>query len=274
MNAALWKKAIGEAKWLLAGCALLLFGFHWVFVWLSNMIELGPLAAFVRSLPRKWLDIYGVPVAEMLTPAGRIVSSYADMVVVIATGIWAIARGSDAVSGQLDRGTMELVLAQPVRRGTILAIQATVTLSGAAVLAVSGWLGTWMGVTTVALKEPVEAATFIPAASNVFSLTVFLAGITTAASACDRYRWRTVGLIGSFYLVELVIMVIGRMAPGWKWVSYFSFLTAFMPQAMIGGTPEAWSLMLRYNGLLLGLGLAGYVFAAVVFCRRDLPAPL
>ena len=41
--------------------------------------------------------------------------------------------------------------------------------------------------------------------------------------------------------------------------------------ALIGGTPEAWSLMLRYNGLLLGLGLAGYVFAAVVFCRRDLP---
>jgi ABC-2 type transport system permease protein len=274
MNAALWKKAIGEAKWLLVGCTLLMFGFHWVFVWLSNMIELGPLTAFVRSLPRKWVEIYGVPVAEMLTPAGRIVMAYADAVVLIATGVWAIARGSDAVSGQLDRGTMEMVLAQPVRRGTILAIQAVVTLSGAAVLAVAGWVGTWVGVTTVALKEPVTAATFIPAAWNVFALTVFLAGITTAASACDRYRWRTVGLVGSFYMVEMVIVVIGRMATEWKWVSYFSFLTAFMPQALISGTAEAWSLSLRYNGVLLGLGLAGYVFAAVVFCRRDLPAPL
>jgi ABC-type transport system involved in multi-copper enzyme maturation permease subunit len=33
-------------------------------------------------------------------------------------------------------------------------------------------------------------------------------------------------------------------------------------------------MSLRYDGALIGLALACYVLAAIVFCRRDLPAPL
>ena len=38
MNRALWKKAIGEAWILLTGCALLMFGFHWLFVYITSLI--------------------------------------------------------------------------------------------------------------------------------------------------------------------------------------------------------------------------------------------
>ena len=40
----------------------------------------------------------------------------------------------------------------------------------------------------------------------------------------------------------------------------------------IGGS--VWKLTFQYDGILIGLGLIGYIIAAIVFCRRDLPAPL
>jgi hypothetical protein len=42
----------------------------------------------------------------------------------------------------------------------------------------------------------------------------------------------------------------------------------------VGGDAEAWALLARYDAILLGVGLAAYVAGAVIFSRRDLPAPL
>ena len=36
----------------------------------------------------------------------------------------------------------------------------------------------------------------------------------------------------------------------------------------------SWRLLGLYDGVLLGLGIAGYLVGAAIFCRRDLPAPL
>jgi hypothetical protein len=42
----------------------------------------------------------------------------------------------------------------------------------------------------------------------------------------------------------------------------------------VGEPAEAWQLLVSYDAVLLGLGLAAYVAGAVIFARRDLPAPL
>jgi ABC-2 type transport system permease protein len=168
---------------------------------------------------------------------------------------------------------MELLLAQPVRRSTVLATQAAVTILGAAVLAGCCWLGTYVGLLTVGV-EGVSPRVFVAAALNLFSLAVFLAGISTLFSSWESYRSRTIGLAGGLFMVSLILKVVARMAPQLDWLLYFTFLGACEPQRMIVNPHEAWALSLRYDGVLLGLGAIGYAGAAIIFCRRDLPAPL
>jgi hypothetical protein len=48
----------------------------------------------------------------------------------------------------------------------------------------------------------------------------------------------------------------------------------FEPQRLLASYPDAWRTLIEYNTPLLIVGLLGYVAGAVVFCRRDLPAPL
>lgn len=277
MTRALWNKTFGEARLLLVLSVVLLFGFNWVFVWITSMVQLGPLKAFLDSLPQNITSALGAPIDQIATTAGRTSLAYVDMVVLFISATWAVSRGSDVVSGEIGRGTMEMLLAQPIHRLQLLTTNAVVTIGGAALLATAVFCGTAVGVTLVKIEEPVSIWYFLPAATNLFFLMFFLAGVSTLMSAWDSYRWRTIGIMGGFYVASMIFKVLSRTVPPLEWLRYFSFMCAYEPQvlvtAMINGDPVLPTLLV-YVAILGGLGLLAYIAAAVVFLRRDLPAPL
>jgi ABC-2 type transport system permease protein len=59
--------------------------------------------------------------------------------------IWAVGRAAGAVAGELDRGTMELLMAQPLPRWRLLFAHFCVDLLTIPVLCLSLWGGTWLG---------------------------------------------------------------------------------------------------------------------------------
>ena len=226
-----------------------------------------------------------VSFAQLSTGAGRIAVEYDDPIVLLVVCVWGISRGSDAVAGELNRGTMEMLLAQPVTRLGTLWTQASVTLAGAVLLAVAALAGTAVGIMTVNLQDPVEPRVFIPAALNLLCFTVFLAGVSTMVSSATSYRSRAIGIVGSYLALSLVAKGIGRAAPDFHWLTYLSFFTPFEPQLMVSDSTFAWSFSipsqrwlelggLGYDSVLAGLGLTAYVVASLIFWRRDLPAPL
>lgn len=274
MNAALWRKAIRDAWLQLAISSALLVLFGWCFVWLMSLFRPGMITAILDYLPSFVEPLIGVPLAKLATATGRISVLYVHLVTLLVCLGWAIGRGSDVVSGEISRGTMDLLATLPVRRWWIVVASGAVTALGAAVLALSIWAGCVLGVKTVTLSDPVAPGQFFPGVLNLFSMTFCLAGLTALASACDRSRWRTILLTGGFFAVSSVVKMIARLwAPG-AWLKYLSFLTAFEPQKLIlldphVTRPMAW----QYNGALIGIGLAAYALAAIVFSRRDIPAP-
>lgn len=286
MNRALWKKSFVEARWLLLGGMLIMFAFTWLRVWITSQLPQSQVKAILDLLPKFVKQMSPVPVEQIATTVGRIALAYDDPLVLLVITVWAIGRGSDAVSGELGRGTMEMLLAQPVRRSGVLWSQALMTILGGALLATMAWLGTFVGLLTIPLEDEVSAWVFVPAALNVFSLTVFLAGISTLASSWDRYRWRTIGVVGAFYVIQMIFKVIARAVKNWRWLENGTVFTLFEPQRLVSDSAHAWTLSyvndqgqfalggLGYDAMLLGLGLLAYFLATVIFCRRDLPAPL
>ncbi len=76
-----------------------------------------------------------------------------------------------------------------------------------------------------------------------------------------------------FFAVSSVVKLISRLWEPGAWLGYLSCLSAFEPQKLILLEPEVTQPMAcRYNATLVGLGLASYCLAAVVFSRRDIPA--
>ena len=274
-NKAVWNKTWGDQRVLVLSVAALWSVFPWIYIWLSAQI---PMTAFqdvlLRAIPQDWQRLSGVPFAEVATHAGRVALAFVDPVIVLAATVWGITRGSDAVSGQLERGTMEMVLAQPVKRNAVFVTQALATTAAAALLC--GVLVT--AVTTAILIGPwagkVDPLRFVSPALNVFGLMVCMAGISACISAADSYRWRTIGILCGFYVFSILAKLIGRLSQPLEWVGYLSILTAYEPQRFVGNPADAWKLLAAYDGVLLGVGIAAYAIGAVLFSRRDLPAPL
>lgn len=283
---ALWSKAIRDARWQLAGSVVLVFAIHWVRVWIASLLPLRQFQRLLNFIPDTFMPLLPVPKEQIATVTGRIAIAYDDPLALMVLLAWAIGRGSDAVSGELGRGTLEMVLAQPVRRITVIGTQAAVTVLGAALIAHACWLGDYVGAHTVTLEEQISIKVFIPAAVNTFSMTFFLAGLATLVSSFDRFRARTIGLVAGFFAVELLLKLIGLFGQNFKWLLKCTFLTAFEPQVLVADQRLAWAFWvplgngqwawggMSYHGVLIGLGALAYALAFCEFCRRDLPAPL
>ncbi len=274
-NTAIWKKSWGDQRGLVLAMAALWAAFPWIYLWLSAQI---PMPAFhdvlLRAIPDDWQKLSGVPFTEVATYAGRVALAFVDPVVVLAATVWGITRGSDAVSGQVERGTMEMLLAQPVTRRAVFATQAFATTAGAAVLCSVLLASVWTAVSFGPWAGKVEPERFVPAVLNVFGLMVCMAGITACVSAADSYRWRTIGILCSFYVFSILAKLVGRMSGAFAWAGYLSVFNAYEPQRLVGDTADVWRLLAIYDAVLLSVGIVGYVIGAITFSRRDLPAPL
>ena len=282
MNRALWKKAVADAWLHLAISCALLFLFSWVFVWLMSRLPVNMLPALFRWLPDFMKSLIPVPVELLMSPVGQISVIYVHVVTQIVCVAWALGRGSDSISGEIGRGTMDLLAALPIRRASLLLPPAVIAATGAALLAASILAGTAVALKLVDFKQPVSVAAFAPGAINLVCLTFLLTGLTAAVSACTRDRWRTMAIAGGLFVLAVIVELVRRVwrEPDWPaqwqpavWMKYLTFMSAYQPQELILIEKARVELTWVYNGTLLGLGLAAYAIAAIVFTYRDIPNP-
>ncbi len=273
MNLALWKKAVSDA-WLtlVVSCVLLLL-FCWLFVWLMSFFDVGAWSRLLNLLPDFVQPMVGVPMAKLASPAGQLSILFAHLVTILVCVGWAVGRGSDSISGEIGRGTMDLILSLPVWRFSVMAVPAVVATVGAAVLAASVWLGLALGLLCVRFPNPPSLGQFLPGAVNLFAMTFCFTGITTFISSWNRDRWRTISLAGGFFIVSLILKFTARMLPAGKWLGHLSFLNLFAPQELILSPPKGIWPGLHYDVTLILIGLCSYAIAAAVFWWRDIPAP-
>ena len=273
MNRALWTKAVYDCWRQLLGSTLLLLAFCWVFVWLMSRFTVGALGVILNLLPGFFQAMVGVPLSELASPAGQLSLLYVHVITMLVCVGWALGRGSDSVSGEIGRGTLDLIISLPVWRVTVLVIPAVVTALGTALLAAAVLGGTMLGLACFHFEQPVHSIAFVPGAVNLFSMIFCFTAITTLVSSWNRDRWYTIGIAGGFFVVELIVKIVARMWPEGSWLFKLSFLSLFEPQELILLPDRGGRMAMHYDLTLIGIGLACYAVAAVIFNRRDIPGP-
>lgn len=273
MNLAIWKKALAEAwlQLLVSGVALLLFG--WVFVWMMSQVPHRAFGALLRWLP-DWVEpIMGVPLADLAGPTGQLSLIYVHVVTLLVCVGWAVGRGSDPISGEIGRGTMDLILSLPIWRASVLVAPAVVATLGAAILAGALMLGIQIGLTTIDFSDAVSLRQFLPGSINLFCLMFFMSGVTVFFSSWNRNRWRVISLAAGYYVISVIIELVGRLWEWGGWLRYCSFSTAFQPHLLILKPEETGLFAWSYNVPLLVLGAVAYAAGAVILSYRDVPTP-
>ena len=284
MNWALVKKNFDESKLLLGSCFIAVIIICAVRLWIVSQIETSNFRQIIEWLPGDLEKLSAVPFSWLITYPGRISLTYQEPIIVLCLAVWCIARGSDCVSGELGRGTMEMLLAQPISRMQLLWSHTLVTVIGVAVIALGTFIGVWVGIqmTTVhekvypsvtvpivnreipipflepkefdsPMSEKADIRLFVPAAVNFFSYGVMLCGVAAFMSSWDRYRWRTIGIVTAFHICQVLTKLLGMASPAYSWVLYFSIYSAYEPEAVVRIAdlqPEnTWSFWVTLEGV-------------------------
>lgn len=259
----LLKKCLSEALLLWSACALVLFFFPWVRIWTVSQFELSGFAPIIEQF-RAFEKFSPVPLEQFLSYHGVIALTFDEPVLILCVLVWSISRGSDVVSGELGRGTMEMLLAQPVSRFQVFAAHAVVTITGLALLCCLVFAGLFAGIHTnstpvrstaevtipflnwninnpvakpttemVPLSELVSATDYIVPTMNLFSLGFVVLGLSVLMSSWDQYRWRTIGAVIGVYVLQLLLFVLSKSTPKMALFKPFSFLAAYQPDWIV-----------------------------------------
>jgi ABC-2 type transport system permease protein len=226
---------------------------------------------------------------------------YVHPLVVTIFCVWAIGRAAGAIAGEIDRGTMELLLAQPIARPRVILAHLSVDLLTVPVLCLTLWFGTWTGIRMISpiriehdtaqaggvrfRPDPetvqrlesdataVNAAAFGNGLWNVAALVFAVSGYTMWLSARGRFRWRVLGVAVLVTLLQFLVNLIGQLWDTAEPLRPFTVFYYYRPQTVI--LTGQWTAgAVRDLLVLAGVGTAGYGLALWTFCRRDLPAPL
>jgi ABC-2 type transport system permease protein len=313
-------KLLRDVRWALPVIMFLLFGFQalWVKATQRTTTVVAPMFQIAANSTNTSMEdmknkLFGGPAKVMQSVIGGDRLEFQKAQDVLSIGyvhplmqvifcLWAVGRSAGAVAGELDRGTMELLLSQPLPRWRVIFAHFCVDLITIPFLALSLWAGIWFGTTLVGpMTAPTDAKSpilgtpihvdesllaidrwaFGPPLLNVAALLFAISGMTMWLSAGSRYRWRVIGLAAMIVLMQFTMNVIGQI---WDTVAFLRPLSVFyyyQPQRItLNGS---WSVPLDALGLpfrvpmllvLGGLGAIGYAMALRTFTRRDLPAPL
>jgi ABC-2 type transport system permease protein len=218
--------------------------------------------------------------------------------------IWAVGRASGAIAGEIDRGTMELLLSQPLSRPRILLAHFLVDCVAIPCLCLALLAGNLLGAWSIDpitvppppshVKVPfplprsddpemrarleIQAIRFTRALPVVGGLIFSLSGLTMWLSAMGRFRWRVMGTAVTVVLLMFLINVLGQMWQPAAWLRPATLFYYYQPQQVIaeGG---AWSVPVAGGEapmlvVLYGVGALGYLLALGWLVRRDIPAPL
>ncbi len=265
MTRLLIKKVVGESGLLFLACAAMVFLFCWARVWIVCQFDLKQFEPILKQF-KAFERFSPVPLEQFLTYAGSIAMTFQEPVLILCIVVWSIARGSDVVSGEIGRGTLEMLLSQPISRSRLLATHATVCIGGLGLLCWIAWLGIHFGIQTNQVKESVTptleltlpfvpiqfpvpigeavevrspladrvASTIYVAPSlNLFSLGFFLLALSSMCSCFDRYRWRTIGIVIGIYIVQLLLFLLGRATEFTGFCGYLSFFSLYQPDGMV-----------------------------------------
>ncbi len=278
MNRTLIRRSVRDSWVLLLCCSALTLVFICLRVWISSKIKVDHFIKIFSGAFKMFENLLPVAVEDLASPLGRAAFSYEELPIILLLGMWTVTRGTDCVAGRVGSGTMEMLLAQPLRRITLVASHSVVTLGGVVVLGVASLAGLAWGLKASEFNPRPELASLVPAAVNYLGLGVFLLGAATLVSAIARSRSQAVGVVIGFYVVELALMIVARLSPSAQWLENLTILSAYEPTLLTLGLAykpeEYWPLFWEYNACLVALGSALWGAAAVIFCHRDVPAPL
>jgi ABC-2 type transport system permease protein len=260
------RQALRGARRTIAVLALGAGAFHYLVLLASSSFLSSSQNGFGQFLqsPPKAISAFLGGSADFFTPAGWLSATMNHPVTLALLTASVVSVGAGAVAAEIERGTIDLVLARPVPRARFLLAKALAALLALTAAEVGGFVGVLIARATIARMRGLGIIPLLRAFAGSWLLFAAFGMVAVLASARTSLRGRAVGaavgiVVGAFFLNFIALLIDG--ISGLRFLSPFHYVDT--GELMAG--QDLWRLAVPAGIALLALALAGWTFA-----RRDL----
>ncbi|MCY4625228.1 MAG: ABC transporter permease subunit [Chloroflexi bacterium] len=179
-------------------------------------------------------------------------------------GIYAVVYCGGLVSKEVERGTLDVVLSQPVERTTFLLSKLSGFLTLALIATAFSTIAVLLGGLTIGEDASVSNVIAVHAVS--FLLVAAIAGYSTLASCVSLDPGRSLAAAGVLTALTYFVNVLGSAIEAVGWLKYVSLFYYYDSLQVLAEGAINWAGV----GVYVGVFAVTTVSAVLVFRRKDL----
>ncbi|MBA2443120.1 MAG: ABC transporter permease subunit [Rubrobacter sp.] len=216
----------------------------------------------VESYPPELRELFGIGSGtDLTTIEGFLQSQVFAFIAPLALSFFPILAAAGAIAGAEERGTLDVLLGNPVPRWQLVAASSAATaVSLLGILAVL-WLLTW--VPAVLLDIDLAPGTAAGAVLNLWPLCLFFGGLAMLCSAVFHRRVLAVAIPGAVLVAMYFVDSLGSLVEAFESVQPLSVFYHYGSAIEDGIDPASFAGVSGAAVVLVAL-------AALVFSRRDI----
>jgi len=220
---------------------------------------------YIDILPSFIKAFMGGEVLQIGNIAGLIAIGYQDPFVLILYMLYAVGVPTALLSGEVQKGTMELILSRQTTKTHIYICSGLITVAGMYALVLVMFMGTVAATNLYQFDQAVPLYSFFKMAIVGGMLASAVGGIALLAAVCFR-RSTAVSLTIAYLVVSYFISIIADWWPRMKWLEPTTIFNYVDGPAMFG--KSGWPI--GDMCVLLSLLAVSTVLGGIIWSRRDL----
>jgi ABC-type transport system involved in multi-copper enzyme maturation permease subunit len=262
------RKQLHELRWAMLLCWAMLVVFFVFGTYLYRTFGDTSAAAMARLSPQLVMGMFGGLLGGLDQLELWLMTLYLHPLVLTLFSAATIALASRGLAGEIERGTLDLLLACPVPRGALVAATSIAILLVQGILTGSALVAMRVGLAIGDIEPPDGLDRFLLVALNLWGLFVAVSGVALFCSAAASEQGKAIGRAIGFLVVSFFVNLLASFWSKVRWADFASVFHYHQPQPILTGEEPLWGDL----SVLLAVGLLAHAAAAVVFVRRDIAA--
>ena len=210
--------------------------------------------------------ILGGDALQVGNVSGLIAMGYNHPLILTLYMLFAVGVPTGLLAGEVQKGTMELILSRQVTKSHVYICAGLITITGMFALVLVMFGGTVFATNVYEFSQEIPLYSFFKAAINGGILASAVGGIALLAAACFQ-RNTAVWLTVAYLVVNYFVSIIAEWWPLMKWLKPTTIFYYVNGQKIFGG--GGWPLG-DMSVLVLILAVST-ILGGVIWSRRDLP---
>jgi ABC-2 type transport system permease protein len=223
------------------------------------------LLSFLDVLPSIVKAALGGEMLRLGNTAGLIAIGYNHPFVLFLYMLFAVGTPTGLLAGEVQRGTMELILSRSTTKVQVYACAGLLTLVGMFALVLVMFLGTVASVHIFPFRDRVPLDIFFRLAINGGLLASTFGAFALLCAGTFARLYAAVGAAVAFLVANYFVAVVSNW---WPRMAFLQRVTLFY---LVDGSDLWQGWPLRNMALLAAILVAAATLGAVIWQRRDLP---